>query len=71
MTPDHPRWREFVEELSRSCICTGSVENARRVLSARAGIDVGRSLEAIRILGGSCDCAIVFELGGIAARTPV
>ena len=70
MIPGHPRWQEFVESLSRSCICFETTENARRVLSSMAGVDVEASLAALRLRGGTCDCAIVFELGGAGARMP-
>ena len=63
MTPDHPRWKFFIEELSRSLICTRTTQNAQRVLKAMGKLDVEASLEALRLLHGRCDCEIVFELG--------
>ena len=68
MTPDHPRWTEFVDGLSKASICMRTTDNARRILSSIAGIDIERSLEALRVLGGDCDCAIVFEVAGIPSR---
>lgn len=68
MTPAHLGWQDFVDRLSHACICTGSTENARRLLSTMEGIDVNGSLAALRVLGGTCDCAIVFEVAGVAER---
>ena len=63
MTPDHPRWTDFLEKLSRTLICERTTSNAKNVLTQMGGIDVDRSLEALRGLGGRCDCEIVFDLG--------
>lgn len=68
MTPAHPRWQEFVDRLSHACICIDSTENARRVLADMTGLDVDASLAALRVLGGGCDCAIVFEIAGVRER---
>jgi len=70
MTPDHPRWNEFVTELSRACICMETADNAHRVLSKMGGLDPELSIAALRALGGSCDCAIVFEVAAVAERKP-
>ena len=63
ITPDHPRWNDFIEELSKALICTRTTENARRVLESMEGIDVEASLAALRLLNGRCDCEIVFAIG--------
>jgi hypothetical protein len=68
ITPRHPRWQDFVERLSHACICVETTENARRVLSAMGRIDVEATLVALRALGGTCDCAIVFEVAGVPER---
>ena len=65
MTPDHPRWNDFLEKLSRALICERTTRNARSVLTQLGGIDVDRSLETLRRLGGRCDCEIVFDLGHV------
>ena len=65
MTPDHPRWNEFFDALSRAVICDGSTRNARHLLESMGGFDVGASLEALRHLNGRCDCEIVFQIGGL------
>jgi hypothetical protein len=62
MTPDHPRWTDFIDELSRSLICVRTTQNARGVLESMPGIDVEASLEALHRLKGRCDCEIVFEV---------
>jgi hypothetical protein len=65
MTPGHPRWNEFVDMLSHAVICSGNSDNARRVLVAMGGLNETASLEALRRLGGRCDCEIVFEVAGL------
>lgn len=65
MTPTHPRWDDFIVELSRTVVCARTTGNARHVLASMDGIDVEESLEALRRLGGRCDCAIVFEVAGL------
>ena len=68
MTPDHPRWSEFIEQLSRTLICARTTHNAHRLLATLGGFDVSRSLETLRLLGARCDCEIVYALGGIEER---
>ena len=68
MTPAHPRWQEFVDRVSHACICLDSTENARRELTAMGDLDVEGSLASLRVLGGACDCAIVFEVAGVHER---
>ena len=68
MIPGHPRWPEFVDALSHSLICLRTTENARRVLNSMGCCDVDRSLEALRLLNGRCDCEIVFEVAGVPER---
>ena len=29
MTPDHPRWNDFIDKLSRALICERTTQNAR------------------------------------------
>jgi hypothetical protein len=62
MTPDHPQWGEFVDALAQSARCHQTTEHAQAVLESMRDIDVGRSLMALRELGGTCDCAILFDL---------
>lgn len=68
LTPDHPRWADFIDELRRAHVCNRTTENARDVMAFMGEIDVEASLEALRLLGGRCDCEIVFELGRPAQR---
>ena len=69
LTPIHPRWNEFIDELSRMLICLKTTENARAVMSLMPGIDIEGSIDALRWLGGRCDCEIVFEVAGVAERS--
>jgi hypothetical protein len=71
LTPSHEGWIEFVDELSRALICTGTTMNARRLLARMHGIDVEGSLEALRQLGGRCDCEIVYELAQVEPSTAI
>ncbi len=61
MTPDHPRWGQFIDQLARSTRCDRTTDHARRVLESM-GVDVTASLIALRELGGYCDCSILFDL---------
>lgn len=38
VSPDHPRWNEFIQEPSKAPICARTTENARRVLASMEGI---------------------------------
>jgi hypothetical protein len=68
MTPEHPRWDEFVSRLSHATICFKTTENARLALASIPGIDAEESLTALAELGGACDCQIVFFVGRIPER---
>lgn len=68
ITPSHPQWSTFVSRLSEARICHGTTENARAVLSGLPGIDAEGSLHALAALGGTCDCAIEFD---VAPRTEI
>jgi len=62
MVPGHPRWCEFLDQLSRADRCVRTTEKSEAVLSAMRGFDVETSIRALRELGGTCDCAILFGL---------
>ena len=62
MVPEHPRWPEFLAELSRAQRCHRTTEHAEAVLASMPGMDVAGSLAALRELGGLCDCTILFDL---------
>ena len=47
MTPEHPLWLDFLSNLSRIPICTGTTRQARIALTAMSGIDVQESLDAL------------------------
>ena len=68
MTPQHPRWSEFISELGRIPVCKGSNAHARHVLSFMDGIDVEASLQILASMGGRCDCEIELDLGMAAER---
>jgi hypothetical protein len=68
MTPEHPRWVEFIARLERSLIgqgvfaaCTGSVNRSRQIL-VELGFDPLSSAISLRQLekrGMGCDCQII------------
>ena len=61
VTPRSARWKEFLAELGKAPLCHRTTEHARRVLEIM-GADIDASLEALAVLGGRCDCAILFDL---------
>ena len=63
LLPDHPRWGEFLAALSLAPRCLRTTEHARAALESIPGIDAAATLEALRVLGGRCDCAILYGLG--------
>jgi hypothetical protein len=68
MTPQHPRWSEFIMELGRIPICKGTNAHARHVLRSMDGIDVEASLQLLASMGGRCDCEIELDLGRVAEQ---
>ena len=68
MLPEHPRWGEFISRVNRAPICMKTTEHARAALETMQDIDIERSLSALARLGGTCDCEIVFVVGGEAER---
>lgn len=68
MTPDHPRWNEFISELGRIPICKGTNAHAKQVLTLMDGIEVETSLRTLAEMGGRCDCEIELDLGNAAER---
>jgi hypothetical protein len=64
MTPDHPRWSELIARLEQVERCARTTANARAIMESMGGIDVAASLEALRRLGGLCDCSILYDVAG-------
>ncbi len=62
MLPDHPRWAEFLERLSRVDRCALTTEHSRAILESMDGIDAPESLRALGAIGGYCDCSILYDL---------
>jgi hypothetical protein len=62
VTPRGSRWQEFLAELGKAPLCHRTTEHARRVLQLMPGVDADASLEALAVLGGRCDCTILFDL---------
>lgn len=73
MTPDHPRWEEFMEKLAGPDGCNLDPEKdtwechhdfrfAKKILSSMPEIDVEESLLFFKRHGGYCDCEIGFNV---------
>ena len=77
MTPQHPRWAEFIDRLRgpegcnvrdgvvKRWTCEEDTTLATQILIAMGFTDnaVAASLEFFAARGGDCDCAILFEMG--------
>lgn len=70
MTPESPRWLEFIEKLHESiqlCGCGGDRVKpthpiARRILKLMKCTEVNASLEYFKAHGGYCDCEILLNV---------
>jgi hypothetical protein len=74
MTPSHPRWPEFVDQLrNHPARCQHEHLFSIAILAAMGGIDVMRSLKFFEECGVRCDCELVAGLGAADGNggTPV
>jgi len=68
LTPDSPRWGEFVRRLCSAMDsrggCAGGTnkENAIAAMREMSGIDIEASLEYFEDHGGYCDCEILLNV---------
>jgi hypothetical protein len=65
LTPVHPRWRDFAEQLSKALDCDPCDHDhrrARRVMAEMGGFDIDASLAYFEAHGGYCDCEIMFNV---------
>ena len=62
MVPGHPRWPDFLNELTKAQRCALTTDHAEKLLNRMQGVDPQASLRALREMGGKCDCAILFDL---------
>ena len=73
ITPDHPRWEEFIEKL-RFIVhdhydfigrgsCTGDLTHSERILRLMGNVDVEGTLEYIRTNVAECDHKILVIAG--------
>ena len=75
MTPQHPRWKEFIKRLEspeginlrivegkRLFDCPGNYSKplARKILKAMGGINIKGTMDYFEEHGGYCDCAILW-----------
>lgn len=64
MTPDHPRWGEFCDELSAAISndqCYRECAGAREILKSY-NVDCDLSIEFFQEHGGFCDCEILLNV---------
>ena len=69
MIPGHSLWPAFLAELAKAARCNLTTEHARAVLESMAGIEVEESLRRLAERGGTCDCAILFDLSAPPVAT--
>jgi len=62
MTPEHPRWAEFTNELWQSIRATGSYDRAEDILERYCNVDVEGSAEYFREHGGYDDLEILLNV---------
>lgn len=65
MTPTHPLWDEFVEQLDEvadECDSTMDKPLAREILESMPDIDVEASFAFFEEYGGYCDCEILLNV---------
>jgi hypothetical protein len=71
LTPQSPRWKEFVNALGKACgfredsdtwQCDHDYRRAEKIMLAMGGIDIPRTLEYFQSNGGWCDCEILFNV---------
>jgi hypothetical protein len=72
MTPESPRWAQFIDLLNeigeeRGCVARSSENRfrcAKEAMSRMGGIDIEKSVAFFWELGGHCDCEIVLNVDG-------
>lgn len=78
LTPEHPRWPEFIDRLAGpegcdfrqdekgnySWKCAGGSDQSlsRAILESMGGLDVEGSLAYFSVHGGHCDCEVIFNV---------
>ena len=69
MDKNHPLWESFCDDMDYSVfnhrgknMCEHTTCITRAVLSQYYGVDVDASIEAFHMLGGFCDCEILFNI---------
>jgi hypothetical protein len=74
MTPRHPRWQQFLNQLCGpkslgGSLCQKDHRFSRRILRAMGGIDVAASIAFFKEHGGlCCDCEVVMNVAGDMER---
>ena len=73
MTPNHPQWRAFLQQLCGSTAlgktgCLNDLRYSRRILRSMKRIDVAASIVFFKKHGGCCDCEVVMN---VAQEPPI
>jgi hypothetical protein len=69
LTPDSPRWNDFVGRLDAAigehgCAAGTNKDNAKAVMRDMGGIDIAATLAYFEDHGGGCDCEILLNVMG-------
>jgi hypothetical protein len=66
LSPEHPRWDEFVSRLDlegeKMGGCDLTHRHSKKVMTEMGGIDVDATLEFFRGHGGYCDCEVLVNV---------
>jgi hypothetical protein len=70
LTPESPRWEQFIEKLSAALAedgCAGDASDdthchAKFIIRAMGGFDIESSLAYFEDHGGYCDCEIILNV---------
>jgi hypothetical protein len=61
MTPEHPRWVEFIRKMTAKGFCGGGFTFAIKTLKEMK-MNVPRSIKYFNENGAECDCEIVYNI---------
>jgi hypothetical protein len=62
MTPDHPKWTEFMNRLWAGRLPCCHNHHMSRAILADFDVDIERSIAYLREHGGYCDCEVLFNV---------
>ena len=62
MTPEHPFWDMFIDNLGNNENCNHDHCQSISILKDIPGIDIDKSIQYFKDNGGYCDCETFFNL---------